>query len=57
MLKMLDLYLWESIADIMKLMKDKLGGGGNAMKIKMGFSLMISQIVGVHISGELAKVV
>ena len=54
---MLDLYLWESIADIMKLMKDKLGGGGNAMKIKMGFSLMISQIVGVHISGELAKVV
>lgn len=56
MLKMLDLYLWESIADIMKLMKDKWRGK-NAMKIKMGFSLMISQIVGVHISGELAKVV
>lgn len=53
---MLDLYLWESIADIMKLMKDKWRGK-NAMKIKMGFSLMISQIVGVHIIGELAKVV
>lgn len=55
MLKMLDLYLWESIADIMRLMKDKRGK--NAMKIKMGFSLMISQIVGVHISEGLAKVV
>jgi hypothetical protein len=53
-MKVLDLYLWESIVEIMKLIKDEWRGK-KAMEIKMGCSLMILHILDFWLSGELAK--